>query len=71
MEGKYYNTATGGYTKWIHQNGIITKADDEACYRTMHFVVGMDGCEHKVFWTEGSLESAVAYLDRQSRKCAL
>ena len=65
MECKHYNTATGGYTKWNHKNGIIMKADNESFYRIMHFVTGMDGNEHSVFWTEGSFEAAVAYLDRQ------
>jgi hypothetical protein len=65
MESKHYNTVVGGYTKWAHKNGIITKADNESCYRILHFVTGMDGNEHRVFWTEGSLEAAVAYLDRQ------
>ena len=62
---KHYNTVTGGYTKWMHRNGIITKADNESSFHILHFVTGMDGNEHRVFWTEGSLEAAVAYLDRQ------
>lgn len=64
MESKRYNTATGGHTKWTHNNGIITKADNESSYRILHFVTGMDGNEHRVFWSESSLEAAVAYLDR-------
>lgn len=66
MESKHYNTVTGGYTKWVHQKGFITKADNEDVYRIMHWVVGMDGNEHRVFWTASSLEAAVEYLDRWS-----
>ena len=64
MERKHYNTATGGLTKWIHKNGVILKSDSESFYRILHFVTGMDGNEHRVFWVEGSLEAAVAYLDK-------
>lgn len=64
MESKHYNTITGGYTKWIHPNGIITKEDKEPFYRIMHFVTGMDGNEHRVFWSALSLETAVKYLEK-------
>lgn len=65
MKSKHYNAVTGGYTKWWHQKGFITKQDNESVYRILHFVVGMDGNEHRVFWTVSSLEAAVEYLDRQ------
>lgn len=64
MESKHYNTVTGGYTKWIHKNGIITKEDKEPLYRIMHYVTGMDGNEHRVFWSALSLETAVKYLEK-------
>lgn len=64
MKGKHYNTVTGGYTKWTHRNGIITRHDNESVYRIVHFVEGMDGNLHRVFWTESSLESAIKYLDK-------
>ena len=64
MESKHFNAVTGGYTKWIHKNGFITKADNEHCYRILHFVTGMDGNDHRVYWSESSLEAAVEYLEK-------
>lgn len=66
MEGKHYNTITGGYTKWTHKNGIITKEDNAPCYRIMQFVTGMDGNDHRVFWSALSLETAIKYLDQSN-----
>lgn len=63
MTSKHYNTVTGGYTKWVHPNGIITKADSESVYRILHFVEGMDGNLHRVFWSVPSFEAAVEYLN--------
>lgn len=64
MEGRHYSAVTGGYTRWIHKNGIITKMDKEPTYRIMQFVTGMDGNQHRVFWSALSLETAVKYLDQ-------
>jgi hypothetical protein len=62
MRERHYKA---GYTEWMHKNGKITKQDDENLYQIMHFVIGMDGNEHRVFWHSKTLYEAVEYLDRQ------
>lgn len=64
LKGKHYNSANGGYTRWSYKNGIITLRDGEFIYRISHFVMGMDGNEHRVFWTTSNLENAITYLDK-------
>ena len=63
LKGRHYNSATGGHTRWSYKNGIITLKDGEYSYRILHFVTGMDGNEHRVFWTTPTLEEAITYLD--------
>ena len=66
LNGKHYKTANGGYTKWTYKNGIITLEDGKSRYKILHFVKGMDGNEHRVFWETSTLEEAVAYLDKNA-----
>lgn len=64
LNGKHYNAINGGYTKWSYKNGIISLDDGESRYRILHFVKGMDGNEHRVFWETSTLEEATTYLDK-------
>ena len=64
LKGKHYNSVNGGHTRWSYKNGTITLKDDEFIYRILHFVIGMDGNEHRVFWTVSTLEDAITYLDK-------
>lgn len=64
MEGKHYNTVLGGYTKWNYKSGIITKHDNEWLLEIVHFVTGIDGNQHRVFWHTSTLEEAKEYLDK-------
>ena len=66
MNGKHYNTVLDGYTKWKYKNGIITKNDNGESFEILHFVTGMDGNQHRVFWHASTLEEAMDYLDKNA-----
>jgi hypothetical protein len=66
LNGKHYNAVNGGYTRWTYKNGVITLDDGASKYKILHFVKGIDGNEHRVFWEASTLEEAISYLDRNA-----
>ena len=62
--GKHYNSVTGGSTVWKYKDTKITLEDGSNSYQVLHFVTGMDGNTHGVFWNTKSLEEAIEYLER-------
>ena len=60
-----YSTALGYTTEWRHPNGVISKKDGDTSFTIVHFVKGMDGNDHRVFWHTSTLVAAVEYLNKQ------
>lgn len=49
---------------WEHPNGKISKRESENNFTILHFVEGMDGNVHRVFWHTETLVQAIEYLNK-------
>lgn len=64
MQKITYSTALGMREVWVHPNGRIEKREGENGFHILHFVEGMDGNYHRVFWHTKTLVQAIEYLNK-------